>query len=99
MRIAIDPKAGMTRKFMTRRAVIGSVLHVARFKELGTVEAGIGFLENLSEIQSDDRDRVIRAERSSRLRLFNNAEHVCDFDEVLFAHFIPKRPARVEITA
>lgn len=93
--MAIDPKAGMTRKFMTKRAVIGSVVHVARFKELGTVEVRISIGEDLGEVFADDLHGLI--DRETLAMLLSRAKQCRDSDEVFLAH-INKRPAPVEIT-
>jgi hypothetical protein len=71
------------------------VLHVARFKELGTVEVRISVGEDLGEVLSDNLHGLIN--RETLAMLLSRAKQCRDSDEVFLAH-INKRPAPVEIT-
>lgn len=64
----------------------GFVVHVARFKEPGTVEAGIEVRENLSEVFGDYLSRL------GMLVIDHRPDDLCDFDEVFLAH-VNKWPA------
>ena len=63
------------------------MVHVARFKEPGAVEAGIEVRENLSEVLGDYFSRL------GMLVIDHRSDDLCDFDEVFLAHYIIKRPA------
>lgn len=72
--------------------VQASVVHVARFKEPGTVEAGVLALAKIGQVLRNLRNRLASF-FAVEFRVAVDADNLRQLDEVFFAHYKNKWPA------